>query len=54
MSLELGVDQLMIKGTYLAGDIEATLADKVIVEAVVGEEQFHSEMIVKDIFRGVM
>ena len=33
-ALDLGVDQLCIKGTYLAGDYKGTMADKVIVEAV--------------------
>jgi hypothetical protein len=53
-SLELGIDQLMIAGTRLAGDIEAVKADKVTVEAVVGEERFRAEMTVAEIFRGVM
>lgn len=53
-SLELGIDQLMMTGTYLAGDIQAALADKVTVEAVVGDERLHSEMTVSEVFHGIM
>jgi hypothetical protein len=53
-SVELGIDQLMMTGTHLAGDMEAVKADKVTVEAVVGEERFQSELTVSEIFRGVM
>jgi hypothetical protein len=37
-------------GTYLAGDYEGTLADKVIVDAVVEGELLHAERTVADVF----
>jgi hypothetical protein len=49
-SLDLGVDQLRLAGTYLAGDYEGTLGDKVIVDAVVEGEILHVERTVADIF----
>lgn len=49
-ALDLGVDQLKMTGTYLAGDYEGTLADKVTVDAVVEGELLHAERTVRDIF----
>lgn len=49
-ALDLGVDQLKMKGTYLAGDYEGTLAEKVEVDAVVEGELLHAERTVADIF----
>lgn len=49
-ALELGVDQLMMQGTYLAGDIKAVLADKVTVEAIVDGELLYAEKLVSEIF----
>jgi hypothetical protein len=48
--LDLGIDQLRMTGTYLAGDYGGTLGDKVIVDAVVGGELLHAERTVADIF----
>jgi hypothetical protein len=49
-SLDLGVDQLKMTSTYLAGDYEGTLAEKVTVDAVIEGELLHAERTVKDIF----
>jgi hypothetical protein len=49
-TIDMGVDQLLMKGTYLAGDYEGTLADKVVAEAVVEGELLHTERTVADIF----
>ena len=49
-ALDLGVDQLKLKGTYLAGDIEAVLADKVTIDAVVDGEPLYAEKPVAEIF----
>lgn len=48
--LDLGVDQLKMTGTYLAGDYEGTLAEKVTVDAVVEGELLHAERTVAEIF----
>lgn len=53
LTLDLGVDQLKLKGTYLAGDFEGTLADKIFADAVVDGESLHVERSVEDIFQGV-
>jgi hypothetical protein len=45
-ALDLGVDQLRMTGTYLAGDYEVTLADRVIVDAIVEGEPLHAERTV--------
>jgi hypothetical protein len=37
-------------GTYLAGDYEGTLAEKVTVDAVIEGELVHAERTVADIF----
>ena len=50
--LDLGVDQLKMQGTWLAGDYDGTMADKVTVDAVIEGEQFHDERNVGDMFRG--
>jgi hypothetical protein len=52
-ALDLGVDQLRMTGTYLAGDYEGTLADKVIVDAIVEGEPLHAERTVADIFKNL-
>jgi hypothetical protein len=49
-ALDLGVDQLLMKDTYLAGDYEGTLADKVVAQAVVEGELVRVERTVADIF----
>lgn len=49
-SLDLGIDQLKMVGTYLAGDYEGTLADKVIVDAVADGESMHVERTLREIF----
>lgn len=49
-ALDLGVDQLKLTDTYLAGDYEGTLAEKVTVDAVVQGELLRAERTVKDIF----
>jgi hypothetical protein len=49
-ALDIGVDQLLMKGTYLAGDYEGTLADKVVAEAVVEGEILRMERTVADVF----
>jgi len=48
--VDIGVDQLKMKGTYLAGDYEGTMAAKVEIDAVVEGEAFHAERTVADIF----
>ena len=53
-SIDLGVDQLKMKGTHLAGDIEAALADKVVVEAVVDGKRYSEEKLVAEIFSGLI
>jgi hypothetical protein len=53
-SIDLGVDQLRMKGTHLAGDIEAALADKVVVEAVVDGKRYSEEKLVAEIFSGLI
>ncbi len=50
-ALDIGVQQLLMKGTYLAGDYEGTLADKVTVRAVVEGEVLEAERTVLDILR---
>jgi hypothetical protein len=49
-ALDIGVAQLLMKGTYLAGDYEGTLADKVTVKAIVEGEVIEAERTVADIF----
>jgi hypothetical protein len=49
-SIDLGVDQLLMKGTWLEGNYEGTLADKVTVDAVVEGELLHAERTIKEIF----
>lgn len=49
-ALDLGVDQLRMAGTYLAGDYEGTLLDRVIAEAVVEGELLRTERTIADIF----
>ena len=49
-ALDLGIDQLRMAGTYLAGDYEGTLRDKVAVDAVVEGELLHLERTIAEIF----
>jgi TIR domain len=49
-ALDLGVDQLKMTGTHLAGDYEATLAEKVRIDAVIEGEVLHAERTIADIF----
>jgi len=50
VSLELGIEQLKMTGTYLHGDYEGTLADKISADAVIDGEVFHAEMPLSEIF----
>ncbi|WP_433971957.1 hypothetical protein [Tunturiibacter lichenicola] len=52
-SLDLGIDQLKMVGTNLAGDVEGTLADKIVADAVVDGETLHVERSVAEVFQGV-
>jgi hypothetical protein len=54
LTLDLGIDQLKMKGTWLEGDFEGTLADKVTLDAVVEGEQVHSERSIRDVFEGMV
>lgn len=49
-ALDLGVDQLRMKNTFLAGDYEGTLLERVSVEAVVEGDLLQAERTVADIF----
>ena len=49
-TLDLGVDQLKMDYPHLKGDYEGTMADKVIIDAVIEGETFHAERTVADIF----
>ena len=49
-ALDLGVDQLKMDYPQLKGDYEGTMADKVVIDAVVEGEAFHAERTVADIF----
>ena len=52
-SLDLGIDQLKMVGTHLAGDFEGTLTDKIVADAVVDGELLHVERSVAEVFQGV-
>lgn len=54
LNLELGIEQLKMKGTRLEGDFEGVLADKVTVDAIVGGEQLHLEKLISEIFEGMI
>ena len=49
-ALEIGVDQLKMAGTYLAGDYEGTLRDKIELDVYMGQEHSHLERTVGDVF----
>lgn len=49
-ALDIGIDQLLMKGTYLAGDYEGTLADKVVAEVVAEGDLLRTERTIADIF----
>lgn len=53
-ALDLGVDQLKMDYPHLKGDYERTVADKVIIDAVIEGETFHAERMVADIFANPM
>jgi hypothetical protein len=54
LAFDLGIEQLKMKGTTLEGDFDGVLADKVTLEAVVDGEQLHAEMLIRDIFEGMV
>lgn len=47
---EIGIDQLTLRDTHLAGDVKAALADKVTVEAVVEGHRYTAEMQISELF----
>ena len=47
---ELGIDQLRMKGTYLEGDVDAVLADKIIVDALVEGDRLTAQKPISEIF----
>jgi hypothetical protein len=47
---DIGIDQLMMKGTHLEGDVNAVLADKITVEAIVGEQRLTVEKPLSEFF----
>jgi hypothetical protein len=49
-TIDLAVDQLLMTGTYLAGDYEGTFRDKVVVDAFVEGDLLHAEGIVSELF----
>lgn len=49
-ALDLGVDQLKMDYPQLKGDYEGTMADQVVIDAVIEGEAFHAERTVADIF----
>jgi hypothetical protein len=53
LALDLGVDQLKMTGTYLAGDYEGTLREMVTIDAVVEGEPLHAKRTVADIFENL-
>lgn len=52
-SLDIGIDQLKMVGTYLAGDFEGTLADKIVADAVVDGERLHVACTIAEVFQGI-
>ena len=50
MSLEIGVDQLKMAGTYLAGDYEGTMKSKIVAEAWADDQHYRQEMVIGDAF----
>jgi hypothetical protein len=53
-SLDISIDQLKMVGTYLAGDVEGTLREKIVADAVVDGESLHVERSVAEVFQGVL
>lgn len=49
-ALDLAIDQLKLKGTYLEGDFDAALADKVTIDAIVNGERFYAEKSIAEMF----
>jgi len=52
-SLDLGIDQLRLKGTWMEGDFEAALKDEVTLDAVVQGEKLHVRKPIGEIFEGM-
>jgi len=52
-SLDLGIDQLKLKGTRMEGDFEAALEDQVTLDAVVQGEMLHIHKPIREIFEGI-
>lgn len=52
-SLDLGIDQLKMKGTFLEGDFEGVLKEFVTLDAVVQGQRLHSEKAISDLFEGM-
>lgn len=50
MTLELGVDQLKMAGTCLAGDYEGTMKSKIVAEAWADDQHYRQEMVIADAF----
>jgi len=53
-SLDLGIDQLKLTGTWMEGDFGGALQDKVTLDAVMQGEVLHSELSVREIFEGMV
>jgi hypothetical protein len=43
-----------MKGTWLEGDFDGTLADKATVDAIVDGERLHAEKPIREIFAGML
>ena len=54
LTIELGIEQLKMKGTWLEGDFEGALRDNVTLDVVAGEAQIHAERTISDIFEGMI
>lgn len=54
LAFDLGIDQLKLKGTWLEGDFETVLKDKVTLDVIVDGEQLHSEKLIGEIFEGMI
>ncbi len=53
-NLDLGIDQLKMKGTRLEGDFEGVLKEKVTLDAVIQGQQLHAEKAISDLFEGMI
>jgi hypothetical protein len=54
LGYHLGVDQLKMDYPQLKGDYEGTMADKVVIDAIIEGEAFHAERTVADLFENPM